>query len=47
MKQFLEIMLKDIQREEFTQKEYLVYGVVVPLILIALMGFAGWMDSIV
>lgn len=46
MKQFLEIMLKDIQREEFTQKEILVYGVVAPLGLIALMGFAGWIESI-
>ena len=47
MKQFFEIMMKDIQREEFTLKECLVYGVVVPLVMIALMGFAGWMDSIV
>lgn len=46
MKQFFEIMLKDIQREEFTQKEILVYGVVAPLGLIALMGFAGWIESI-
>jgi hypothetical protein len=44
---FFEIMMKDIQREEFTLKECLVYGVVVPLVLIALMGFAGWMESIV
>jgi hypothetical protein len=41
MKQFLEIMLKDIQREGFTPKEYFVYGVVAPLGLIALIGFAG------
>lgn len=46
MKQFLEIMLKDIQREEFTPKEYFVYGVVVPLGMIAMMGFAGWIESI-
>lgn len=46
MKQFFEIMMKDIQREEFTLKECLVYGVVVPLVLIALMGFAGWIESI-
>ena len=46
MKQFFEIMLKDIQREEFTLKECLVYGVVAPIVLIALMGFAGWMESI-
>jgi hypothetical protein len=46
MKQFFEIMMKDIQREEFTLKECLVYGIVVPLVMIALMGFAGWMESI-
>jgi hypothetical protein len=46
MKQFLGIMLKDIQREEFTPKEYFVYGVVAPLGLIALIGFAGLIESI-
>lgn len=46
MKQFLEIMMKDIQREKFTLKECLVYGVVVPLGMIALMGLAGWIESI-
>jgi hypothetical protein len=45
MKQFFEIMLKDIQCEEFTLKECLVYGVVVPIGMIALMGFAGWIES--
>ena len=47
MKQFFEIMMKDIQREGFSLKECLVYGVVVPIVMIALMGIAGWMDSIV
>lgn len=46
MKQFFGIMLKDIQREEFTQKEYFVYGVAAPLVLVAMMGFAGWIESI-
>jgi hypothetical protein len=46
MKQFLGIMLKDIQREGFTRKELFVYGVVAPLALIALTGFAGWIEYI-
>jgi len=41
MKEFLEIMGKDILSENFTKKEYLVYGIVAPVVLVLLCGLAG------
>ena len=31
--------------QNFSVKEMLVYGVVVPVVLIIIMGIAGWMDT--
>lgn len=41
MKEFLEIMEKDILIENFTKKEYVVYGIVAPLVLVLVCGLAG------
>ena len=41
MKEFLRIMGKDIMSENFTKKEYVVYGIVAPLVLVLLCGLAG------
>lgn len=41
MKEFLEIMKKDIMSENFTLMEYVVYGIVAPLVLVLLCGLAG------
>ena len=46
MKEFFEIIGKDILKEDFTKREYIVYGVIAPLVLVALMAFAGWLDSL-
>lgn len=43
MKEFLEIMGKDILSENFTKKEYVVYGIVAPLVLVLLCGLVGSM----
>ena len=40
MKEFLEIMGKDILSENFPRKEYVVYGIVAPLVLVLLCGLA-------
>lgn len=45
MKEFLEIMGKDILSENFTKKECVIYGIVAPLVLLAIMGLAGWMET--
>ena len=47
MKKFLDVFMKDIISEEFTAKECLVFGIVVPVVLVLIMGFAGWMDTLV
>lgn len=41
MKEFFEIMGKDIMSENFTRREYVIYGIVVPLVLVLVMGLAG------
>ena len=41
MKVFLKIMMKDIMSENFTKKEYLVYGIVAPVVLVLVCGLAG------
>jgi len=41
MKEFFEIMRKDIMSENFTRKEYVLYGIVAPLVLVLVCGMAG------
>lgn len=41
MKEFFEIMGKDIMNENFTRKELVVYGIVAPLVLVLACGLAG------
>ena len=41
MKDFWKIIEKDITSENFTRKEYVVYGIVVPVVLVLLCGLAG------
>lgn len=45
MKKFLRMISEDIKKENFSVKEMVVYGVVVPLVLFAIMGVAGWMET--
>lgn len=45
MKEFFEIMGKDILSENFTRKEYIVYGILVPIVLVAIMALAGWLET--
>ena len=45
MKKFFEIMKKDILSEQFTNKELVVYGILAPVAVFALMCLAGWMET--
>lgn len=45
MKKLIDTVEKDYLKENFSLSECVVYGIVVPVVLIALMGLAGWMDS--
>jgi len=41
MKEFLKIMGKDIMTENFTRKEFVIFGIVAPLVLVLVCGLAG------
>lgn len=41
MKEFMKIMVKDIKSENFTRKEYVVYGIIAPLVLLLVCVLAG------
>ena len=41
MKEFLKIMGKDIMSENFTRREYVIYGIVAPLVLVLVCGLTG------
>ena len=45
MKEFFNIMFEDMKQEGFTKKEFVIYGVVVPVAFIATLGIAGWIEQ--
>lgn len=47
MKEFFETMEKDYQKENFTTQEMIIYGIISPIVLVAVMVLAGWMESLV
>jgi hypothetical protein len=46
MKEFLRIMGKDIKDENFTKREYIVYGILTPIVLVGIMALAGWLETL-
>ena len=46
MKELFKILAKDIMNEHFTHKEYIVYGILAPIALVAIMALAGWLESL-
>lgn len=42
---FAKLMTDDGTQQKFTTKEVVVYGIVVPVVLVIIMGFAGWMET--
>ena len=46
MRDFFEkLMTDDESRQKFTTKEVVVYGIVVPVVLVLIMGIAGWLET--
>ena len=45
MKEFLRIMGKDIMDEHFSAREYVIYGILTPIVLIGIMALAGWLET--
>lgn len=46
MKEFFEIMGKDILSENFSKREYVIYGILTPIVLIGIMALAGWLETL-
>ena len=46
MKEFFEIMGKDIMDENFTTREYVIYGILTPIVLVGIMALAGWSETL-
>lgn len=46
MKEFINIMLKDYQKENFTKKNYVIYGIIAPLALIAAVSLANYIATL-
>ena len=38
-------MTDDETQQKFTTKEVVVYGIVVPVVLVLIMGIAGWLET--
>ena len=47
MKEFWSMMEKDYQKENFTTQEMIIYGIISPIVLVAVMALAGCMESLV
>ena len=47
MKEFWSMMEKDYRKENFTTQEMVVYGIIAPWVLVAVMALAGWMESLI
>ena len=46
MRDFFEkLMTDDETNQKFTTKEVMMYGIVVPVVLVLLMGLARWMET--
>ena len=45
MKDFMKAMEKDYKSENFTVKEWIIGAIAGPLLLLAIMGLAGWLET--
>lgn len=43
MRKSLDILSKDIKKENYTMKEIIIFGIIVPLAFVLFCGFAGWL----
>lgn len=46
MRDFYEnLMTDDESVQKFTKKEVIVYGIIVPVVMVVIMGIAGWLET--
>lgn len=46
MKELINIIFEDIKTENFSKKEIIIYGVILPLSLILIVGIVGWIETL-
>ena len=47
MKEFMKkLMTDDDTRQTFTKRAMVVYGIIAPLVMVAVMCFAGWIETV-
>ena len=46
MKEFFEIMMRDIYSEHFTRREFVIYGIIGPLVLFAAILLGGIIEAL-
>ena len=46
MKELWQVFEKDIKSENFTRKEIIIYGIIAPLALLLVCGFAEWLNQL-
>lgn len=46
MKEFLKKLMSDDETQQaYTKREIVVYGIIAPLVLVAVMALAGWIET--
>lgn len=46
MKEFIKVICDDYKEEQFTKREYVKYGIVVPVVMLAVFAVAAWIDGL-
>lgn len=46
MKEFINIMMKDYQKENFTKKDYVIYGIIAPVVLILILCISNIIEKL-
>lgn len=45
MKELVKVFEKDIESEDFTRREMVIYGIIAPVALILVCGLAEWLSK--
>lgn len=45
MKQLIQLIREDFRKEGFTRKDYIVYGIIYPLVFMLLFGIVGYFEQ--
>lgn len=46
MKEFIRVICDDYKEEQFTKREWVKYGIVVPVVMLAVFAVAAWIEGL-